>query len=150
MSRGLQSTSQLVINALIDEGTWMTPDALRGLWPGGIGSVLEDALADLVIDGTVDYRENVGYRLAGTLVCRKAARLMRREGKRAAVFAEPREDGYHVGVAEHRADLGLVMYELALPLPDPDKDALQAHLEQVGGVIKFANSIGGGDAGTNF
>jgi hypothetical protein len=84
----------------------------------------------------------VGYRLAGSNVCRSAAQLMRRDGKRAAVVGVPHQDGYRVGVAEQRAAIGLVMYELAMPLPAPDQDALQVHLEQMSGVMEFVNSRG--------
>ena len=104
---------------------------------------LEDALADLVVDGVADFRANVGYRLAGTGACRRAAQLMRRDGKRAAVVGLPSKDGYRVGVAEIRAELGLVMYELALPLPQPEEDALQVRLDQVDAVLDFVNSRGG-------
>jgi hypothetical protein len=142
MSQGQQSLRTALVNALIDAGTWMGRDELQA---GQSCSViaLDDALADLVMEEQVDFRANVGYRLAGTNVCRRAAQLMRREGKKAAVVGAPHKDGYRVGVAEHRAAVGLVMYELALPAPAPDEDALQVHLEQVGGVIEFVNSRGG-------
>jgi hypothetical protein len=143
MSQGQQSLRTALVNALIDAGTWMGRDELQA---GQSCSViaLDDALADLVMEEQVDFRANVGYRLAGTNVCRRAAQLMRSEGKRAAVVGGPTtNDGYRVGVAEHRAEIGLVMYELALPLTAPGEDALQVHLEQVGGVIEFVNSRGG-------
>jgi hypothetical protein len=128
--------------ALIDGGTWMGRAELQAARECS-DVALEDALADLVVDGVVDYRKNVGYRLAGTGACRRAAQLMRREGKRAAVVGVPGKEGYRVGVAEDRAEIGMVMYELALPLPGPDEDALQVHLDQVAAVADFVNSRGG-------
>jgi hypothetical protein len=145
MSQGQRTLPGRLLDALMDCGTWMSRVELHA---GQECSevALDDALADLVIEGKVDFRVNVGYRLAGTGACRRAAQLMRREGKRSAVIGVTHKDGYRVGVAEHRAAIGLVMYELMLPLPAPGEDALQAHLEQVGGVIKFVNSRGETDA----
>jgi len=147
MSQGQRSLAARLTDALIDGGTWMSRDELQAAQECS-PVALEDALADLVIARVADYRENVGYRLAATNVCRSTAQLMRRDGKRVAVVGGPNKDGYRVGVAEDRADIGLVMYELALPLPEAGEDALQAHLAQVGGVIEFLNSRGGGDGTT--
>jgi hypothetical protein len=142
MTQGQQTLAGRLLNALIDAGTWLSRDELQA--PQNCSTVaLDDALADLVMEGAIDFRRNVGYRLAGTGACRRAAQLMRREGKRAAAIGVPHKDGYRVGVAEQRAEIGLVMYELALPLPAPQEDALQHHLNQVGGVVEFVNSRGG-------
>lgn len=141
MSQGYRTLVLRLTDALIDGGTWMSRDELQaGQECSAVA--LEDALADLVIGGVADHRANVGYRLAGTNVCRRAAQLMRRDGKRAAVVGGPGKDGYRIGVAEHRAAIGLVMYELAMPLPEPGQDALQVHLEQLGGVLEFVDSRG--------
>jgi hypothetical protein len=146
MSQGHRTLAARILDVLIDSGTWMSRVELHaGLECSEVA--LDDALSDLVIEGQVDFRANVGYRLAGTAVCRRAAQLMRREGKRAAVIGEPGKDDYRVGVAEHRAAIGLVMYELAMPLPAPGDDALQAHLAQVGGVMEFVNSRGEANGG---
>ena len=144
MSQGHKRLRDHLTEALIEAGTWMSRAELQAARECS-DVALEDALADLVVDGVADYRQNVGYRLAGTGVCRRAAQLMRREGKRAAVVGVPGKDGYRVGVAEHRADIGLVMFEMALPLPLPGEgeDALQAHLNQVAAVAQFVNSRGG-------
>lgn len=142
MSQGHKTLAMRLLDALMDAGTWMSRVELHA---GQECSevALDDALADLVMQGQADWRQNVGYRLAGTGACRRAAQLLRREGKRAAVIGFAAKDGYHVGVAEQRAEIGLVMYELALPLPEPGQDALQVHLEQVGGVVEFVNAKGG-------
>jgi hypothetical protein len=142
MSQGQKKLRDHLTDALIDSGTWMSRDELQAAHDCSV-IALDDALSDLVMEQVVDFRMNVGYRLAGTNVCRRAAQLMRLEGKKAAAVGVPHKDGYRVGVAEHRAAIGLVMYELSLPPPAPDQDALQVHLEQVGGVIEFVNSRGG-------
>lgn len=148
MTQGQKSLRGRLVDALIDSGTWMSPGELRAVYEGGMESVVEDTLADMVIEGDVDYRENVGYRLAGSLICRKAARLLRLEGKRVAVWGEAAKEGYVLGVAEQRAAFGVVMYEMALPAAGEDQDALQVQLEQVGAVVNFVNSRGGCDGGT--
>lgn len=141
MSRGRKTLRDYLTEALIEGGTWMSRAELQAARECS-DVALEDALSDLVVDRVVDYRENVGYRLAGTAVCRRAAQLMRREGKRAAVVGVPGKDGYRVGVAEHRAEIGLVMFEMALPLPAEGEDALQVRLDQVAAVADFVNSRG--------
>jgi hypothetical protein len=141
MSQGQKTLATRLLDALIDAGTWMSRLELQARQECSV-IALDDALADLVMEGLADFRANVGYRLAGSNVCRCAAQLMRRDGKRAAVVGVPHQDGYRVGVAEQRAAIGLVMYELAMPLPAPDQDALQVHLEQMSGVMEFVNSRG--------
>jgi hypothetical protein len=132
-----------LLDALIEAGTWMNRVELQACQDCS-AVALEDALADLVTGRHVDYRANVGYRLAGTNVCRRAAQLRLREGKKLAVVGGPSKDGYRLGFAEDRGALGVVMYEMALPLPAPDQDALQVQLEQVGAVVAFVNSRGEG------
>jgi hypothetical protein len=144
MSQGHKSLRSFLTEALIASGTWMNRSELQGVRECS-DIALEDALADLVVDRVADYRENVGYRLSGTGVCRRAAQLMQREGKRAAVVSVPGKEGVRVGVAEHRAAVGLVMYELALPLPGPDEDALQVCQDQTAALLAFANSRGGSE-----
>ncbi|WP_290906283.1 hypothetical protein [Aquabacterium sp.] len=143
MSQALTSLAARLLSALVDAGSWCSRVELHAACQCS-DVALEDALADLVIAGQVDWRENVGYRLAGTNVCRRAAQLRQREGKRAGVVGVPGKEGYRVGVAEVRADLGLVMYELALPLAQPDEDPVEHHLRQVRGVTEFVRSIEGG------
>ena len=47
------------------------------------------------------------------------------------------KNDYRVGVAEQRKDLGLVMFELALPMPAEGPDHLRLHLLQVDEILKF-------------
>ena len=148
MSQGHQTLADRLAQALIEGGTWMSRDELRA---GQDCSevALEDALADLVVAGTVTWRENVGYRLAGTFACRRAAQLMRRAGKRMAMVGVPSNGMYLAGIAEQREGLGLVMYELALPMPEPGPAALDEHLAQVGRLVEFVNSRGVADGEPN-
>lgn len=146
MTQGQKLLPDRLVDALIDSGTWMSGAELRSAFKDRSQVAVDDALADLVVDGRVDYRENVGYRFSGTAICRRAAQLMRRERMKAAVIGVPTQDGYHVGVAETRAGLGMVMYELAMPMAAPDQDALELRLQQVGGVMQFLDSRGGRNA----
>jgi hypothetical protein len=79
----------------------------------------------------------VGYRLAGTELTRSAVKQMRAQGLSRSVCGRPVRDEYRVGVAEVNAALGLVMYELAMPLPAPGPQALEQHMAQVNAVIEF-------------
>lgn len=115
------------LERLIDAGTWVHRDELTAD-TSSCAPAIEDALADLVVEGKAEYREHSGYRLAGTLVQRRAAALLRKQRhsqakRRCGVYSEVIGDEIHIGVAEERdavADLGVVMYQLAVPLPtDP-------------------------------
>jgi len=132
------------VDLLVRAGTWVSRAELSTL--STCVPAVDDALADLIVEGVAEYRENVGYRLAGTPAARRAAQLMAKSGRRAAAVGVPGPDFYRVGVAEQRAQLGLLMYELALPNPEPGPAALQKHLAQVEGVIAFVNSRGEANA----
>ncbi|MFN4360502.1 MAG: hypothetical protein ACK4F4_07240 [Hylemonella sp.] len=134
---------QVLLERLIDAGTWVTPDELTQ----GVSTcppAVEDALADLVIEGKADYREHSGYRLAGSLVQRRAAKLMlqaKRKSqapRRCGVASEVIGDEIHIGVAEERddvADLGMVMYQLAVPLPADPTERLATQQRAVQAVL---------------
>lgn len=140
MTSGLRPLDMRLVDALADSADWMTPNALQ-VAVRCSKVALEDALSDLVIEGRVTWRENVGYRLSATQLCRLAAQQMRRRGLKAAVMGRVEGGEYLVGVAEQRSDIGLVMYELALPLPAPGPDFLEAHLKQVNGVLGYFNGL---------
>lgn len=125
---------------LVQRGTWVERDELvAGL--SNCPPAIDDALADLVLDGQAEFRPAVGYRLAGTELAREAARLLVAGRTRRGVAAKPVGHEYRVGVAERRGgDLGLVMFELAIPMPPAGPDALAAHLKQVDAVLAFAQS----------
>ena len=128
-----------MLKRLVASGTWVDRADLTAGLNAGVEAV-EDALADLVLEGHAEYREAVGYRLAGSPMAREAARLLVREKVQRAVTGRQVGREYRVGVAERRADLGVVMFELALPLPEPGPGALEVHLKQVDAVLAFAQS----------
>lgn len=128
-----------MLKRLVLAGAWVEREALvQGL--SSCEPAIEDALADLVLEGHAEYREAVGYRLAGAPMAREAARMLVRDKVQRAVTGRQVGDRYQVGVAERRGQLGVVMYELALPLPEPGPDSLEAHLKQVDAVLAFAHS----------
>ena len=125
-----------LLERLIDAGTWCSREELTA----GTSSsqlALEDCLADLVVDGVAEYRKDAGYRLAGGVMARRAAQLMRRERLTRAVCANPMGGEYRVGVAERKdcESLDMVMYELALPMPEPGPGGLAEHMRQVQAVM---------------
>lgn len=129
----------VMLERLMDCGTWMDRHALAAN-ASLCAMAIDDALADLVIEGKAEYREHVGYRLAGTPVARRAVRMLQREKVSRAVYSQQVGKEYRVGVAERRegADaLGVVMYELALPMPAPGPKAAQQHLAQVQALCDF-------------
>lgn len=124
-----------MIERLACAGTWVAgADLAQGF--GRSELAIEDALADLVLDGLADYKVAVGYRLRATALCRQAVRLLKTNGGKRAVRAHVVGDEFRVGVAEQRA-LGLVMYELALPLPPQGPEHLVQHVRQADAILKF-------------
>lgn len=120
----------VMLDRLMDSGTWMTREQL-GAGASTCAMAIEDAVADLVLEGKAEYREAVGYRLAGSALARAAVAGLRRRGVRRHVVAQQVKDEYRAAVAEQRADLGVVMYEIAMPLA-PDA---RGHLRQVQAVM---------------
>lgn len=123
----------VMLDRLMDCGTWLTMEQLA---EGASTSqpAIEDAVADLVLEGKAEYREAVGYRLAGTALTRAAVVGMRRNGTRRHVVAQQIKNEYRAGVAEQRAELGVVMYELAMPLATE----VAGHMRQVRAVMDLA------------
>jgi hypothetical protein len=139
---GHKPLTAYLVDALIDAGTWVSRDELAAVRECS-EVALDDALSDLVVAGRATWHRSMGYRLAATAPCRLAAQKRARDRTRIAVVGVPLKDGYHLGVAEERVDIGLVMYELALPLPGPDEDPVQAQLRMADAVIDFMNERGG-------
>jgi hypothetical protein len=129
-----------MLERLIKCGAWMLRDELvRSL--STCAPAIEDALADLVIEGKAEYRPEAGYRLTGSVLVRRAAHLRQRKGLAKAVYGEQVGKEYRVGVAEmkrlgHRNEVSLVLYEMAMPMP-PAGD-IEAHQRQVQGIINFS------------
>lgn len=109
-----RSLKARLLNRLLDADGWTQRDALTdGLSTCRVA--IEDALADLVVEDAAEFKPGVGYRLKGTVLCREAMRTLKRERVQRAVKATSFGDMVRIGVAEQRADCGLVMYELELP-----------------------------------
>lgn len=126
----------VMLERLMDGATWISREALA---KGASTSVhaIDDALADLVLERKAEWRQGSGYRLAGTEMTRAAVKQLRADGLARSVCGRQVKNEYRVGVAEQREDLGLVMYELALPLPAPGPECLAQHIAQVNAVMEF-------------
>jgi hypothetical protein len=126
-----------LVTRLMEAGTWVPRAQLEAGLSSTCEPAIDDALADLVMEGYATFDAHAGYRLAGTPLARRAAHKLRAEGLVCAVVAEPHKGHYRVGVAEmaspraEAAGLHLVMYELTMPLPPDGPDGLTQHLAQV-------------------
>ena len=103
-----------MLNRLLGAAGWTQRDALaKGL--STCPMAIDDALADLVVEDAAEFKQGVGYRLKGTVLCREAMRMLKRERLQRAVKVATSGDRVRIGVAEHTPGFGLVMYELELP-----------------------------------
>ena len=129
----------VMLERLMDCGTWMSREALA---KGASTSApaIDDTLADLVLERRAEYRQAVGYRLAGTELTRAALKKLRAEGLARSVLGCQVKDEYRVGVAERHDIFNLVMYELALPMPPAGPDYLSQHMAQLNAVIEFTRN----------
>lgn len=123
---------EVLAQRLAASGTWVSREQL-GAGTGCGPVALEDALADLVIEHKAQYRAEMGYRMAGSELCRAAAKQLQTLGLLRAVCGRQVGSEYRVGVAEAYGCLGLVMYELTMPLAD----SVEGHLQQVDAVLEF-------------
>lgn len=137
----------LFLNRLIAAGTWVKRETLVD-GSSSIPDVIEDALADLVVEGKAEYRADMGYRLAGSVQARRAAWLLRQRKAKRAVFAEPVGNEYRVGVADlvQRDGLDLVMYDMSFPMPEPGPDSLAQQQRMADSILEFARK--GNEDGT--
>lgn len=135
------------LNRLIASGTWVKRERLVD-GCSSIPAAIEDALADLVLEGKAEYRADMGYRLAGSVQARRAAFLLRQRKAKRAVFGEPVGTEYRVGVAElvQRDGLDLVMYDMTLPMPEPGPDSLAQQQRMADALLEF--TIKGNEDGT--
>lgn len=126
----------VMLERLMDGGTWIGREALA---KGASTSVhaIDDALADLVLEGKAEWRQGSGYRLAGTELCRTAMKQLRAEGLSRSILGRQVKAEYRVGVAARCDILNLVMYELALPMPPDGPDHLAQHMRQAEAILKF-------------
>jgi hypothetical protein len=99
VKQGYVSHRTHVLNILMDAGTWVAREDLSPV--STCVPALDDALAELVVEGLVEYRQNVGYRLVASQLSRRAAQLMRRRRVPAAAIAQRgNHRRFHVGVCE--------------------------------------------------
>ncbi len=125
----------LFLDRLMRAGTYLLREELVGDASHCLPAI-EDALADLVTLGHATYKPGMGYRLAGSALVRRAAQLRLAQGTRTGMAARQHKEEYRVGVVTERDGLGLVMYELAMPLPTGPK-ALQMQLKQTQAVQQY-------------
>jgi hypothetical protein len=78
VSQGHKTLAMRILDTLAEAGTWRGRGELREAHSCS-EVALDDALADLVMDSRISYRENVGYRLAGTTLARRALQIASRE-----------------------------------------------------------------------
>lgn len=126
-----------LLRRLVAAGTWQRRGVLaHGLEKSPLAKLLvEEALADLVVDGKAVYREDAGYRLSGTALCRQAAKELLEKKLARAVHSRQVAQEYLVGVAQAHAELGVVMYELAMPMPAAGPDFIAQHMKQINAVV---------------
>ena len=132
-----------VLQVLAEAGTWVDRPALAHLTT--CVPALDDALADLVVEGRVEHQRFVGYRLAVSALARASLLKLQQEPQlRRAVSAKTVEKQGRsqmlMGVAQRCPDLGgaLVTYDLALP----ECTTPAAALEQVQAWLGFCANGG--------
>lgn len=132
-----------VLDALAQAGTWVARPTLDKLTT--CAPALDDVLADLVVEGRVEFQQFVGYRLAISPLARKALQKLKLNPQdRRAVEAETVEkrgkSQVRMGVAERCPGLGgaVVTYDMALPVCDTP----QAALKQAQAWLKFCTNGG--------
>lgn len=114
-------------------GTWMNREQLSD-GASSSPAAIDDALADLVLEKKADYRQGVGYRLAGGQMAREAGKVLARDGTRRSMAGAMVKDEYRVGVAERTDTLGVLMFELALPKPRTLDEQLR-QVQALGGFL---------------
>lgn len=108
---------------------------------------VEDALADLVLEGLAEFDADRGYRLSCTQLCRDVLRELRldiakseqKNKFRRRFLLQDFGDCMRVGVAEHRPNTGLLVYELELPFPDGEESKNDIN-KRVEAMLKVADT----------
>lgn len=114
-----------VLDALAAAGTWVARADLDGFTH--CAPALDDTLADLVIDGTAEYRQHAGYRLVGDALARDALRRLHAspQDHRVVLGADEGAKGMRLAFAQRVPAVGLVHWVMHLP-PIDDADAALA------------------------
>lgn len=130
----------VMLARLQESGGWMSREALAKGRSSSVAAI-DEALADLVLEGQAQWGQGRGYRLAGTDLSRAAMKELRAKGLHRAVCARQVKDEYRVGVAEEQFSggvaLGVVMFEMAMPMPRPGPLYVEQHLAQVQRIVEF-------------
>nr|WP_315242148.1 hypothetical protein [uncultured Albidiferax sp.] len=128
----------VLVERLVAAGTWVNrPTLVRGLSTSTVA--LEDALADLVVGGKAEWRDGSGYRLVGGQLARQAAQKRQAVDGYLHVLGKDGPSVYRVGVAERFEGLGVVMYELELPLPAPGPNFMKQYQRIVESILPFSH-----------
>lgn len=139
MKQGYVSHRTHVLNILMDAGTWVHREDLSPA--STCVPALDDAVAELVMEGLVEFRQNVGYRLVASQLSRRAAQLMRRRRvPAAAVAARGSSCRFQVGVCETVVGR-VVLHDLTLEAESDEQ--LVDQMYQFGVLPLRAASIGG-------
>lgn len=126
-----------MLNRLLGAAGWTQGDDLAaGLSTSRMA--IDDALADLVTEDAAEFRVGVGYRYKASQLCRDAMRTLKRERVRRSVVGQVFEGMYRLGIAEHIDGVGLVNYEMEMPLPPDGDDFLDKYSAQMNAFINFA------------
>ncbi|UUZ68056.1 hypothetical protein LP416_27715 [Polaromonas sp. P2-4] len=137
MSQGHRTLKERMLERLMVATGWQTGAALAaGLSTSQVA--IDDALADLVMEQTVEFKPVVGYRLSGTVLCRQALRLLKRRNAQRSVEGQVFGDVFRLGVAEIREVVGLVMFELEVPMPPEGPEHLLQHQQQINLILEFS------------
>lgn len=136
MSQGHRTLKDRMHRRLMLAVRWVSgPELADGLSTSA--PAIEDALADLVLEGLAEFDADQGYRLKASQLCRDATRMLLRRKVQRAVAGQSFEGCYRIGVAEHREGLGLVTYELEFPASADGPDFLDLHMAQINQILKF-------------
>lgn len=121
--RGPQTLRDRVRDVLVDGGSWVHRSDFAHLTTCAVA--LDDVLADMVVDGVAEFKTGSGYRLLASDLVRKAMRqLYRKPDLKRVVITRQLNRQISMGIAERRASVGVVMYELQLPPAKDDDEAL--------------------------
>ncbi len=107
-----------VMRVLMTRGTWVDRTELASC--STCVPALEDALADMVLNGKAEYRVGVGYRLKHSVLVRRAVReLVNRADLKKSVKLIQKPDGVHLGIAQRTGPdvLDMAMAAMVVPLP---------------------------------
>ena len=121
-----------VLAMLMDSGTWVKRRELDALTSSRLA--LDDVLADLVTGKRVEFDLGAGYRLAHSVVVRRAMRMLHRGGLNRAVAGRLGSGPLVLGVAQMTA-VGVVGFEVALPEPD----SVEGRMAQAAQVARFCH-----------